>query len=424
MSTNMITFKQASPLLRAAGYAATPCSLETGIPIGPVAQRQFEPHKFPENDNLPVSVLTWVPAPKSELEPYPDPTSVRLATVTVRVRAELTADVEALIKRHVGKSRCPVLVREDGSLVYVFKAREVFRAATGYSYEPDIVVAEVAASWLPLEGNWRAGIDLLSVTRSELPELDDTGAKKLIGQIEVLFDKHAPPITALPSRVFTPKALLTDAGALRYGMKRELARLRSNNYTPCPVVPKGKGVIRPRLTPEESQQYEGYPTDREEWKDAHVGLLTGWKKPNVNFDRTYVRHGASHLAEIRVRIANADLMAAVEAVLTARLGIGPVRIAPDGERLYLFQRERGAPCEPVDFNRRAGQLGFPAIPGTQVIITIAKDDTILVSGYQWENGNPLTVSHDDLPRLDTQAANGLIRAVEGLLQSFTVRKAS
>ena len=111
-------------------------------------------------------------------------------------------------------------------------------------------------------------------------------------------------------------------------------------------------------------------------------------RPKVNFSRDYVSHGASHLAEIRVRIANADLMAAVDAVLTARLGIGPVRIAPDSERLYLFQRKRGAPCEPVDFNRCAGQLGFPAIPGTQVIITIAKDDTILVSGYQWENGNP------------------------------------
>lgn len=439
----MITFANTGPLLRAAGYAPAPCDENTGLPMGPFAARQWPYDKHPGHDEFPVAVLTCLPPARNELENqnYRD---TWLVTVRVSVRAELVAQVDALVKRHAGKARCPVLLGDDGP-VYVFRATGLPGASdampatldnwagpgmsvrTDGNCAPDHVTVEVAPSYLPVgRGSWRDGVDLLSIARAELPELTPANADALVKEVNALLDKHAPPVVVRAP--YAPKPLLEPGAELLFGNRRAIAHLRKHNYQPAPVL-WGKN-IRPRLDPSAAQLYDGYPTDELAWAECGVGLLANYRRPNVNFDRNPTKHGASWLAEVEVRCKRPEIMSAVDAIVLARLGQSPVRMGLDGqERLYLFKRQSA--LESVEFIRAAGLPGLPSVLGSTVKIRVALQDTILVSGhdvggtpYRWERGTVLDVPHDDLPSLDKWSVTGFIQAAESLLESGQFRDAA
>jgi hypothetical protein len=389
-----------------------------------------------------VAVLTCLPPARNELESlsYRD---TWLVTVRVSVRAELVAEVDALVKRHAGLARCPVMLGDVGP-VYVFRAtglpgaRDAMPATldnwagpglsvrTDGNYAPDHVTVEVAPSYLPVgRGRWADGVDLLSVTRAELPELTPAKAHALVKEANALLDKHAPPVVVRAP--YAPKPLLEPGAELLFGNRRAIAHLRKTNYQPAPVL-WGKN-IRPALQPSAAQLYDGYPNDEPAWAECGVGLLTNYRRPNVNFDRNPTRHGASWLAELEVRCKRADIMQAVDDIIVARLGQSPVRVALDGmERLYLYKRQHNV--EPVDFIRSAGVPGFPSVPGSMVKIRVAKQDTLLISGldadgksFRWSRGDVLSVPRDDLPTIETYAVNSFLQAVETLLECGQFRDA-
>lgn len=420
MSTmnNQLTFGACAALLRANGYAPAP--LATGGHVaGPFAVVQTDYARYAENDGAPVAVLTAIPLPRNELEPVQGARGTWLAKLTVNVRAELVDEIDAIVKRYAGAARCPVLIEDDGSMLFVFRTVDLWGTLSA-GCDPDHVRIVAGPSCIPVAGNWRSGIDLLTVARGELPELDRVKADELVNELGQLLQDRAAPLPVLPPPS-PPKPLLQPGERLLFGNTRAMRRLSYNGFTVCPVSLEDNQV--PKLESHVAQWVDGFRLDDERYSDFGVGLITTHTRPSNLFDMSAVKPGATWLAELEVR-ARTDIAAAIHSIIAARYGQGPIRIASDGSRLYLFKRVYGMPLAATDFIRSAtGADGYPVI-GSTVRIRIASAPVIVLSGaddagkpYRWERGDPLTVARDDLPALDGNLSQWFLKAVEQLLAS-------
>ena len=177
----MITYGNIGPLLREAGFYPIPCDPNTLQPLGPYMARQFPWHRNPAHNDQPVAVLTALPPARNQHEDvhYSD---TWLITVRVCVRPDLLPTAEAILKRYTGKSPCPVLVGDDGTLTYIFRPNlpapngimppDVQWAGPGINIRTDgnyadYVHVAIEPSFLPVgSGNYRAGVDILTVTET------------------------------------------------------------------------------------------------------------------------------------------------------------------------------------------------------------------------------------------------------------------
>jgi hypothetical protein len=375
---DQLNFGNSAALLRANGYVPAACS-ESGKPIGPWAIRQHAFDKYPENDPLPVAVLTAAPAPRSEFDPVQNPKATWLALLCVKVRDELAADVAALTAKYVGTAKCPVRIGDD-ALLYVFRTGELFgRVQTSPGHQPDHAAVEAGPSFIPLNGNWRAGLDLLDVKRAELPELDHVKAEALIGEINAILCERAPPVEPPAPRV--PRPLLEPGQKLLWGNWRAMDALRENGFSLLPIR-------WGQQTPERN----GYADFAGNWHyndplDQHgVGLtLAGLATVEII---TRFRH---------------DVDAAIQAV-------GPCLIrtvsGDETRRLYVF--------------RNSSSGADQAIYSPNVHAIVRRRGVVVLSGvdedgrqYEW-NRDMLTARVEELAALESFDAQRLQRALERL----------
>jgi hypothetical protein len=190
--------------------------------------RQHDHSKWPENDPLAVGVLTWVPAPRGEFDPVQNFAAMRLATLTVKLRDELAADVDGIVAKHTGSTKCPVRIADDGSLLFVFRLSESFETVqTHPTHDPDRATAESGPSWIPLNGTWRDDLDLLDVRRSDLPEMNKAVADALVRELDALLSDCAP---RWEPPVYVKRPLLLPGERLVWSNTRALGRLRENGF--------------------------------------------------------------------------------------------------------------------------------------------------------------------------------------------------
>jgi hypothetical protein len=224
---NELTFSNAAQLLRANLYAPIPLGSD-GSPLGPVYVSQTDWARYPAYADAPVAVLTSSPPANGPHAPIQNARDTWLATVTVSVRDELKADVDAIVKRYVGKAKCPVRLADDKAL-YVFKLAGAAQFSTIATDDPEFARVDSAASFVRLDGEWRGGISLLDVMRSELPELDHERAQQLIGELNACLHAHAPPVA--PPAPFVARPLLAPGETLRWKNTRALAALNANGFS-------------------------------------------------------------------------------------------------------------------------------------------------------------------------------------------------
>jgi len=226
--TNALTFGNSWELLRQLGYVPVPLS-ESGQPLGPVFVHQLDHSKLEASNPLPVGVLTWVPAPRGEFDPIKDPVAIRLATLTVKVRADLMSDVDAIVAKHTGKARRLVRIEDDGSMRIPFRLTdEPFPTVqTSTANDPGHAVIETGPSWIPLDGNWRDGMYPTDVPRSELPEMTRDVADALVKKLDALFEARAP---RWEPPVYVRRPILEPGARLLYGNQRALNQLRENGW--------------------------------------------------------------------------------------------------------------------------------------------------------------------------------------------------
>lgn len=231
---NELTFGNSAALLRANGFAPIPLG-DSGKPLGPVYVTQVDFARNPSNADLPVAVVTSVPMPQGPHAPIQNAAETWLATITVSVRDDVQADIDAIVKRYTGAAKCPVRLA-DGEALYVFKlAGDRFSTlATAYSHQPDTVRVESAASFVPLNGEWSNGISLLDVFRNELPPLSRDHAQALIDEVDRLLSDRAPRVDYTPPPV-APRPLLQPGQRLLFGNARAMDALREHGFQPFPV---------------------------------------------------------------------------------------------------------------------------------------------------------------------------------------------
>jgi hypothetical protein len=376
--TNQLNFGNSAELLRANGYVPAACS-EGGKPMGPWAVRQHAFHKYPENDPLPVAVLTAVPAPRSEHDPVQNPKATWLATVRVNVRDEVAADVAAVIAKYIGAAKCPVHVADDGSLLCVFRTGELFGSIRTDAWrEPDFAHVDAGPSFIPLEGNWRDALDLLDVQRAELPELDHAKGEALISDVNRVLQDHAPPVE--PPAPFVPRPLLQPGQRLLYGNTRAMNALREHGFSPSPVRWGQQEVER-----------DGYSDSNGFW----------------HFNCDLSNHGVG--VALKGLVTLKSVWGFREDVDAAIRALGPCVIrsvaGDDTRRLYLFRCSYGAdediyaPNAHIAVRRR----GVIVLTGTE------KDGR----EYEWDR-DVLTVRADELAAFESHDAQRLRRALESL----------
>lgn len=224
---DQLTFGNSASLLKANGYAPAPIG-EGGLPVGPFAVMQIAWGKYATNDDLPAAVLTAVPAPRNEHDAVQDHRATWLATLSMKASDE----ADAIVAKYIGKAKCPVRVTDDGSTLRVFRlAGELFSIIA--TEDPDFARVDSAAGVVPVNGQWKDGVGLVDVMRSELPELDHGRAQQLIGELNALLAANAPPY--IPPAPFVAPPILQPGQRLLYGNRRALVALNENGFQPLPV---------------------------------------------------------------------------------------------------------------------------------------------------------------------------------------------
>ncbi|MGH8238250.1 MAG: hypothetical protein ACREXP_14695 [Steroidobacteraceae bacterium] len=221
---NELTFGTCAQLLAANSYAPIPLG-DSGKPLGAVYVTQVDWSRYPEHADALVAVLTSVPAARNDQAPVQDAAATWLATVTVPVG---DAEIDAIVKRYIGKSKAPVRVA-DGVALYVFKLAgdgdRFSTITTGYS---DTVRADGANSFIALNGQWKDGLSLLDIQRRELAPLSCDQAQALVAAIGQLLADRAPPAPVAPP--FVPRPLLQPGESLRWKHTRALDQIRENGF--------------------------------------------------------------------------------------------------------------------------------------------------------------------------------------------------
>jgi hypothetical protein len=378
-----LTFRDIAPLLKANGYAPAPLA-DNGKPLGPFAVMQVAYSRYATNDDLPAAVLTAVPAPRNEHDPVQDHRCTWLATLAVKVRDELVKEVDAIVAKYIGKAKCPVRVADDGSTLRVFRlAGELFSTVTtDYAHDPHFARVESAAAFVPVNGTWVGGINLLDVMRDELAELDHGRAQQLIGELNALLHAHAPRSEyVLPPPV--PRPLLEPGQKLLYGNRRALAALRENGFQPLPVRWGQDDVER----------------------DGYSDFMGGWHY-NVPLDNHGVGINLSGFALLE--FVGVTFRADADEVIRA-MGACPIRRVIGDQNpvsvAYLFRCDQSPKNETlygpvVAHVRRTG------------LLVLSGEDTY-GRAYQWDR-DLLTVKANELPALEPHDAQRLQRALEAL----------
>jgi len=378
---NELTFGNSSQLLRQNGFAPIPLGTPDLRPLGPVHVLQIDWTRNPDYADAPVAVLTSVPPARSPESPVQNAQDTYLATVTVSVRPELAADIDAIVKRYVGDGRVPVRIA-DGEAVYVFKlAGERFSTiATGYGNQPDSVRVESAASVVLLNGQWKDGISLLDVFRNELAPLSRDHAQALVDEANRLLDARAPVVDYFPPpRV--PRPLLQPGQTLRYGNDRAMDVLRENGFSkPLPV----------RWGQQEAE------------KDGYVDSVG-----NFHFNVDVSEHGVGiNLKGFALIEFGSRFRADVDELLRS---FGPclVRTAAGDDRpVYLFRSDQGGGDETLN-----GPNAFVHVRRLGLIVLSGADDK--GRAYAWDR-DVLTVKSDELATFELHDGKRLQRVLEAL----------
>lgn len=386
---NQLTFRDTHALLAAGGYAPAPLG-DNGKPLGPFAVQQIAYHKYATNDELPVAVISGVPAPRNEHDPVQNHRSTWLATLTVSVRDDLVSKVDAIIAKYIGAAKCPVRIADDGSTLRVFQlAGDLFSTiGTHLAHDPDFVRVESAAGFAPVNGDWRNGISLMDVFRSELPELDHERAQRLIGELNDLLDAHVPPVE--PPAPFVPRPLLEPGQRLLYGNTRAMQELREHGFQPVPV----------RWGQREAEH------------DGYSDFMGHW-----HYNGDVAEHGVGinlkgfALLEFVGRY-RADVDEAIRSMGTCLIRTA----AGDGCPVYLFRCDQGGASENIyspNAHVHARRVGLIVLSGT--------DDK--GRAYQWDR-DVLTVKASELATFERNDAQRLQRILEPLPLATDYSKAS
>jgi hypothetical protein len=334
---NMLTYGNSAKALQQNGYVPAACS-ETG-PIGPWPVRQHDYSRFPENNPLPVAVLTSIPLPRFEGDPVQSPMDTWLATVTVKVRAELATEAAAIVAKYVGAAVCPVRV-DNGALVYVFSLsgpQFPLVETAPWDDATDSVAVHTGPAYIPLNSTWR-GPDLLDVPRPALPEIDQQKAHALIKDFDALLEARAPRSEPPPRPAKRP--LLEPGQRLLWGNHRAIAAMKQNGWDPRPVA-----------WGQEREEDNGYAV-------PDLGLF----QYNVRVDG----HGVGVPLQGLVAIEWTPTRHRREEIHAAILSMGPclLRTAKGTDsRLYLFRADRkwyeqtiGVPFAQLSIRRAPRQL--------------------------------------------------------------------
>ncbi len=410
MTQPRITFGNSHELLLLNSYAPIPLG-DNGTPMGPVYVMQIDWTRHAASAEAQPAVLTACPRlqgpPPAGSPLIADVEQTYLATISVAARSDLWAEVDAIVG--VG----PVRIGEDGTRLYVFAfngAGMLEGAGTSYAAELDGFSARASGGngFIPLDGEWPRG-NLLQTMRSDLPTLDADTARAMVDALDELFDKHIAPATPSFSTFKpTPLPSLKDGERVTFGNARAMDTLKRHNYDTCPV---DWGDTRP------SSAWINTATFGVQWEPSTRAMgvaLYCQLDPRTRGERS--------LCTVEI-FGRADLVAAVDAAITSRLGASPARVSSDGTRLRIF---RGSGHDVLRAAQHHLSPRGPFVAGSSVRVHFASaGSVVVVSGldsagqpYKWENGDPLTVARDALPEIgQTMVESWLLRDIEAALQS-------
>jgi hypothetical protein len=368
--------------LKGLGYAPAGISPGAKKPDGPWAAMQVKYTR----DNLEPAVLTAIPPALGQFNGVVEnPSDTHLVTLTVSALPAWGAGVAAIVDRFVGSARCPKRTDENGATTYVFRLAPGSGPFNSVSDFHDGVQVRVnsAASFVALAGTWTAG-GLLRVPRAELAPLDRRTARELVEEITGYLRANAPQEPP-PPRPEPPAHTveIPTVGKLRWKHEAALERLRANGYVPAPIPWGSQEPVKANW-----RRCEAF-TDDDGVAEDGVGIVTAAPKAN-------------RLVTLAINSPLDD----VHALVAAKYGAGPVRVAPDGTRLYLF-RASSLAMEPVGDQQRPffakGADGELLVTRVQIE---PRNNALVLSGtdekgkpYRWLNGDPLTTRYDELPVL-------------------------
>ncbi len=402
---DQLTFGDCAELLRMNGYVPAPLSVDTGLPLGPFKAMQIPYGRFESNNPLPVGVLTQVPLPLSPEAPVQDPRATCLVTIATRMRAGLAVEADAIVKRYTGES-CPARVEDDGGRRYVLRlAGEGFSTiGTDEDAEGDYLRVSGGPDFIPIAGEWSHYGGLLTIHRSELPEIDHVRAIALVEAVNALLDKHAPPAPQPVRFVPTPLPDLAKGEPLAFGHARAMHAMKENGYAICPV-PWGQ-----------SRASDAW------YMTASVGVQwnPGTERMGVGaFCTLNPADKSTWLAFVEISGKDEEQVARADAAIVARIGAGLLRTASDGKRLRVY--EQCGSDRLRDSERVVSPLQYT--PGKSVLLRFGATGIVVVSGldgaskpYLWPNGSPLTVKRHMLGSLNGTAVEGLVEVVRASLQ--------
>jgi len=376
---DQLTFGNSAALLRANGFAPIPLG-DGGAPLGPVYVTQVDFARNPSNAELAVAVLTSAPMPQGPHAPIQNAQHTWLATVTVSVRDEVQADIDAIIKRYTGAAKCPARLA-DGEALYVFKLAgpRFSTLATAYGHQPDTVRVESAASFVPLNGQWADGFSLLGVSRDELPALSRDVAQGLIDELDRLLLDRAPAVDYFPP-VRAPRPLLQPGQTLRYGNERALEALREHGFQPVAV-----------RWGQQHAEKDGFSDANGRW----------------HFNCDVSEHGVGiNLRGFALIEFNGRFRTDVDELVRS-FGACLIRTARGDDRpAYLFRSLQGGPDEALyspNVHMRVRRAGLTVLSG-------ADDDG---RAYQWDR-DVLTVPANQLGTFEQHDGKRLERMLEAL----------
>lgn len=402
----MINFGNTRELLKANGFISAPIGAD-GRPLGPWAEdKQLDYSRYLSTPYAegPAAVLTRVPMAQHDHSPVQNAQASWLAVVTVHVRADLLADVEAIIRRVAGDAKCcPARMDDEGTLQYVFRVSDApafGEASTGTHDGDQYARATAGPSFLLLDGEWRGG-DLLSVFRSDLAELDAARAAAIVEGIDELLDRHDAPYVPPMRYVARPLPNLAAGERLEFGHKLAAHAMKENGYAACPVP---WGESRPSKSFYVSASFG--LTWNPDTASMGVGVFLGLNPADSSTWLSFVEISG-----------DPELVAHADAVIVARLGAGMLRVAGDGTRLRLYRQPA--------WDRLASEKKYtvspePFVAGRSIQLRFGSAGAVVVSGtdangnaYRWPDGSPLTVKRSALPELNGSAVDHRLRAAVG-----------
>lgn len=384
--TTKLAFGDCRELLAANGFVLAPIGT-SGSPLGPWAVTQLDYSRYGAYAESPAAVLTRVPLAMNEFAPVQNASSTWLAVVSVRVRPGLASAVDAIVGRHMGDGKRLAYLDDDVLRIVVRLPADGggFNDAciSTTAIHEDFVRVSVGPDFLPLDGPWQGG-DLLTVMRSDLPEVDAQHARLLVDEVDHLLLMHMPPIV-VPERP-KPRPLPDLAKGERLEFHHAREPLSANGYEPCAIEWAERRVS--------DKWYRDF-MNRVVWLPETAQLGVG-----LFLD---VRGRSDRLAYVEIT-GTAEQVARADAAVAKCLGAGLLRVSSDGQRLRLFQAT--VLCDSEHSVVPPAGPG-PYVAGRGVRLRVVSAGVLAVSAldnagacHAWPDGSPLTIKREALPVLD------------------------